>query len=260
MNPTDSLTPPAIILAGGFGTRLRSALPDGIPKPMATVSGRPFLEHLVRQLTDVGIERIVISTGFLAETIRNHFGDGSAFGAHISYSHETLPLGTGGAAALAASTLDGEACIVMNGDSYCEVDFASLIRRFRETAAKAIIVVREVDDPSRYGSVEIGESDRIIAFNEKSASPDIHARGWINGGVYILRKSALETIPTNISTSIERDFFPTLAARSLFAFKTSGLFIDIGIPQELERAQKLFGGPTPARSSPPLTQREGKEP
>ena len=243
-----SNSPTAIILAGGFGTRLREAVPD-LPKPLAPVAGRPFLSYLIGQLTSQGIRRIVLSTGYMAERIEAEIGDGTALSARISYVRESEPLGTGGAAALAARSAEGaQSFLVMNGDSYCDVDFDALLAKtheLRERAAnpaRAVVAVRQVEDVSRYGAVEMDEATgAITAFREKDAAEQ--KSGWINAGIYVLSPEVLAGIPPGRAVSIEREVFPSLVGAGIFGFKTTGrIFIDIGIPSEFARAQTLLAG------------------
>jgi D-glycero-alpha-D-manno-heptose 1-phosphate guanylyltransferase len=224
------------ILVGGLGTRLRSVLPDA-PKPMAPVSGRPFLEYLLAQISSSGCTDIVLCVGYKAEAIANYFGDGSKYGLEIRYSQEQELLGTAGALSIARSKIRSDPFLVMNGDSYCAIDFAALVNQHQLRGAKATIATTWVDDQSRYGNLVLGSEDSIVGFREKG---EASGSGYINAGIYLLNQSVLDLIPNGKCYSIERDIFPALAGKGLYAFKTSGMFIDMGIPSELERSQAVF--------------------
>ncbi len=216
-------------LAGGLGTRLRSVLAD-VPKPMAPVRGRPFLEYVIAHLARYGQTDIVLSTGHLGEQIRDHFGDGSGHGVNVVYSHEDRPLGTGGAIKLAEPHLGGDddSFMVMNGDSFLAADLSALIDHHRQRGALATLSVISTDDPSRYGGVELATDGSIVRFVEKgepTAGP-----GLINAGIYLFRRELLAEIPAGVGVSLEREVFPTLIGRGFCGLQQDAFFIDIGVP------------------------------
>jgi NDP-sugar pyrophosphorylase family protein len=226
---------PALILAGGLGTRLRKVLPS-TPKPLAEVGGAPFLELLVLQLRMQGVQKVVMCTGHLAEQIEQHFGDGKKWGVAIEYSRETSPLGTAGAVKLAEGCVgDRSAFLVMNGDSFLEFDLPRLISFHREHGGVATIVVRRVADSSRYGTVEMNDRHRVVAFKEKTGSA---TEGVINGGVYLFDRKLLPQIPDG-PASLEREIFPRLLDAGVYGIEETGLFIDIGTPEDYSRAQEM---------------------
>lgn len=225
-----------VILAGGMGTRLRSVLTD-IPKPMAYVHGRPFLEYLLAQMRLAGFTDVILCVGYKVEVIVNHFGDGKRYGVEIRYSREQELLGTAGALSQARPLIRSDPFLVMNGDSYCAVDFNELIERHQTRAAVATIVTTWIEHQSRYGSVVLGPQNAILGFSEK-AEPS--SSGYINGGIYMLSQRVLDLIPSGKYCSIERDVFPILVGRGLYAIKASGIFIDIGTPSELQRAETVL--------------------
>ncbi len=221
----------AIVLAGGFGTRLASRL-DGVPKPMAPVAGRPFLEILLTQLRCAGCARVLLSVGHLHNVIQDYFG--SAFdGMSIDYVIESVPLGTGGAIRLALAKATEESVLVLNGDTFLSADFAGMLRFHAAEAATVTIAVIHQPDIARYGGVVI-EGNRIVGFDEKGCS----GPGWINGGAYVLSKNLAWPPALAQKFSIERDFFvPQVARLRPAAYKVDGYFLDIGIPEDLDRAQ-----------------------
>ncbi|MGF1485447.1 MAG: D-glycero-beta-D-manno-heptose 1,7-bisphosphate 7-phosphatase [Opitutales bacterium] len=226
----------AVVLAGGLGTRL-GELTKTCPKPLIPVGGKPFLEYLFWNLRRHGITRIVLSIGYLAEQIQNHFGDGSAFGLEIVYVIEAEPAGTGGAVKLCLPHLD-ERFFVLNGDTLFDVNYLALFADWPEGHRGSFIALRQVDDVSRYGEVTTDASGRVTNFGEKSAS----GPGWINGGIYLMERAVIEALPAGQS-SLERDCFPKLVeAGQLVARRFDGFFIDIGLPETLAEGQTSLPG------------------
>jgi D-glycero-alpha-D-manno-heptose 1-phosphate guanylyltransferase len=227
----------AVVLAGGMGTRLRSVVADR-PKVLAPVAGRPFLTYLLDQIADAGIRRVVLSTGHLAEQFNSVIGNRYRDIA-ITYAHEEQPLGTGGAIRFACGFTDADQLLVMNGDSYCDANLAEYIEWHVGGRHDVSLMLAKVDDSSRYGTVEIDGHGRIRAFIEKRPE---HTAGYINAGVYLLRRAMLEEMPSGPS-SIERDVFPQwLEKRSVMGWVTDGAFIDIGVPSDYERSQEFMRG------------------
>ena len=171
----------ALILCVGLGTRLRRVIDDR-PKPMASVAGKPFLEYLIWQLKRYGFRDIVLCIGYLGDQVRAYFGDGSDWDVHISYSHEPEPLGTGGAVKLAEALIREDNFLVMNGDSFLDIDLNGLVNYHFEKRALATMALVEVENPARYGAVEINERGEIKNFVEKGMSS---RSKLINGGIYV---------------------------------------------------------------------------
>ena len=229
----------AIILCGGKGTRLQTMVRD-VPKPLAQVSGRPFLEYIMEQLSDWGIKHALLSTGHLANKIKAHFGNHYQ-GIDITYVHEGSPLGTGGAMALASTFLynntDRKPVIVMNGDSYCQVDFASASLSHTDSRLPITFVLSEVPDVNRYGAVELKINGSINTFEEKGKRT---GPGLINAGIYFIKPSLLKTIPLGQKLSFEHDVLPDWIDNGINGFVSNGTFIDIGTPESFSHAQSLF--------------------
>lgn len=226
----------AVILAGGLGTRLRSVVADR-PKVMAEIAGRPFLTFLLDQLLSVAIERVVLCTGYKAELVSSVLGQ-SYRGLTLDYSEETEPLGTGGALRLALPRLSAETVLVMNGDSYCAAD----LNRFRAThsarGATASLLLTEVPDTSRFGRVEYLPDGQVTAFSEKG---QVTGRGWINAGIYLLRRELLATVETGRAVSLEREVFPRwITEQRLFADPLGTRFLDIGTPESYAAAETFL--------------------
>jgi D-glycero-alpha-D-manno-heptose 1-phosphate guanylyltransferase len=221
----------AIILAGGFGTRLASRL-HNIPKPMAPVAGRPFLEILLGYLGRNGCTRALLSVGHLHEVIIDHFG-ASFGGIEIEYVIEHEPLGTGGAIRAALGQVRESSALVLNGDTFLAADLAALLAAHTAAGATFTMAIAEQPDIARYGGVVV-ENNRIVGFEEKGRS----GPGWINAGVYAIARDLVWPPELKERFSFERDYLvPQLKKISPLAFPVGGFFLDIGIPEDLDRAQ-----------------------
>ena len=235
MTSTRTFDIPALILAGGLGTRLREVVPDQ-PKVIAPVGTRPFLSYILDQLADSGLRTAILCTGHRAEQVEECFG-GKHRSLRLLYSREAAPLGTAGAIRLALPLVDQEVALVLNGDSHCDVDLTAFAARHRERKAAASIALARMEDTSRFGRVEFNGDDQITKFAEKSAAS---GPGWVNAGIYLLRRSVIESIPSGRAASLERDVFPGLIGQGLCGFRSGGRLWDIGVPDEYARAQAEF--------------------
>jgi len=226
----------AVILAGGLGTRLREAVVDR-PKVLAEVNGRPFITYLLDQLVAAGFHKAVLCTGYMAELVRETLGS-SYRGIELLYSTEDSPLGTGGALRLALPLVASDPLLVMNGDSYCQVDLGLLLDSHCRREMEASLVLAPVEDISRYGAVDITDAGIITNFSEKGCR---QGYGLINAGIYLLRRSVVTAIHDDAMISLERDVFPVLTSRhQLQGVRTNGRFIDIGIPADYFAATAFF--------------------
>jgi D-glycero-alpha-D-manno-heptose 1-phosphate guanylyltransferase len=227
----------AVILAGGFGTRLKEVVKD-VPKPMAPVNGTPFLAYVCRYLKKYDIKNIIFSTGYLSEKIETYFHENFE-GVQTSYSKETTPLGTGGAVRLAIKNSRDEEILVLNGDSFFDVPLDEFYKKHNEKNGDGSLALRYVLDTSRYGTIDRDEQNKIICFQEKTGTA---SQGFINGGVYIIKPSSfLKNTPSEGPFSIEKDFFEKQVGQlDLYGFEYSGYFIDIGIPADYMKAQHDF--------------------
>jgi D-glycero-alpha-D-manno-heptose 1-phosphate guanylyltransferase len=227
---------PALFLVGGMGTRLRPVL-SSMPKPLAPIGDVPFLELLILQFRSQGLRRLVMCTGFQAQQIEEALGDGRKWDVAIEYSKESSPLGTAGAIKQAEHLLSGTSdFLVMNGDSFLELDLQQLLRFHQEHGAWASIAVRRVADAARYGTVEVDRQNRVVRFGEKLG---IQKPSLVNGGVYVFKRDVLQHIPEGPG-SLEKDVLPRLVEHGTFALEQTGMFIDIGTPQDYARAQALY--------------------
>lgn len=228
----------AIVLAGGFGTRIRHLLPD-VPKPMAMVAGRPFLEHVVRYLATFGLSRVILSTGYLSEAIEAHFAAVRVPGVEVSCTREATPLGTAGGFLQAArhATPAPDAWLVLNGDSLVFSDFARFIDEFERARLPAAIMGLRLNDAGRYGTIETGPDGALARFAEKRPGA-----GLINAGVYLFRPALLAEFPAKTPLSFETEVFPSLLSRGvrIFVQPVEAPFLDIGTPESLARAEEFI--------------------
>jgi len=230
-----------IILAGGFGTRLRHLIKD-VPKPMSMVSGLPFLQFLLRKLQKSGIERVILSTGYLHEKIEAYFGN-SFENVSISYSQEFEPLGTGGAIQLALTQAQTEHVLVLNGDTLFDIDLTLFYQFYIEKKTSLAIALRKVEDVSRYGAVKINEEAKIIGFAEKN---ELQGKGLINGGTYLLNRNLFDTQKEKKTFSFEKDILEKqYHTKEFFGLPFDNYFIDIGVPEDFNRAQTELSIYTP---------------
>jgi len=233
MNP-GSMTTEVIILAGGLGTRLQGVLGD-IPKCMATVAGKPFLEYQLSYLQQKGYSRIILSVGHLRTPIMEHFG-AHWNGCSIRYSVEETPLGTGGAILQASRMSTSGQLLVLNGDTYFRVETEKLHDAMHFQHADAVIALRNVPDSGRYGTVVTGENCRIMKFSEKDPAA---GEGLINGGIYLMQREFILGSGFHGTFSLEKELFPRACSEKiLIGVEYDDYFLDIGIPEDLERAQK----------------------
>ena len=214
----------AIILAGGMGSRLRDVVTD-IPKPMAPVGGKPFLEYIIAMLAGRRFRHIILSVGYRKEIIESYFENGSRWGVDISYSGEDAPLGTGGSVREALRTADEPYSLILNGDTFNDLDFGEM--EVHHLSRKRLVTIGLIhrDDAGRYGSIRLNHTSDIAGFSEKSGS----GPGYVNRGVYIMDRAVLDRMPSG-RFSLEEDLFPELVAAGMTGFISRGFFIDMGIP------------------------------
>lgn len=225
-----------LILAGGLGTRLRSVVGD-TPKSMAQVGGRPFLEYLILQIRRAGLSEVVLCTGHGADVIERYFGTGNGSGVDIAYSREPEPYGTGGALRLAASRFPAKRSLVMNGDSFFDIQLETLWQRHQTTPARVTMALARGVEGMRYGVVGIDPTGSVTSFVEKatgSSSDRLTAEpGLINAGLYVMEAPILAAIPEGRPVSLEREVLPTLVGDGLRGEVFSAHFTDIGVPEDL---------------------------
>jgi NDP-sugar pyrophosphorylase family protein len=228
-----------LVIAGGLGTRIQSALGD-TPKLLAPISGRPYLAYLLDWLRRFGAKRIVLGLGHRAQAVIDFLDRNKS-----SYDDLTVvtvtepePLGTAGAIRFARPNLRTDPVLVMNGDSFANADLCSFVAHHRRVGAKATLLCAEVDDAGRYGRVELDGKGRIRGFIEKV--PDFHGRSTVSAGVYLFSAALLDEIAAGGAVSLERDVFGRAASGSIYAFAGPFAFIDIGTPESLKLAERVF--------------------
>jgi D-glycero-alpha-D-manno-heptose 1-phosphate guanylyltransferase len=222
----------AIILAGGLGTRLRSAVPD-LPKCMAPVNGRPFISYVMDYFASCGISRFILSLGYMHEVITDYISRQYPY-ADIIYSIEQEPLGTGGAIKLACEKATDENVLVTNGDTLFKAGIATILDFHTKHHAECTLTLKPMANFSRYGVVTLCEDGHVQSFKEKQ----FYAEGLINGGLYVLNTQCFlkEGLPEKFS--FEKDYLEKrYAQRAMFGIAQDAYFIDIGIPEDYQRVQ-----------------------
>lgn len=227
----------AILLVGGRGTRL-APLTNNTPKPMLQVAGVPFTEHQINKARAAGITEIVLATSFKAELFEPYFGDGKNFGISIKYAIEEVALGTGGAISNAGSMLEGSGPVaIFNGDVLSKHDLDGQFKFHQANGADVTLYLTEVEDARAYGAVELDNTGRVTAFNEKMENPPTNI---INAGCYIFNRGIIDSIPVGKVISVERETFPQLLASGakVFGFVDKSYWLDIGTPAALLKASR----------------------
>jgi len=225
---------PALILCGGTGSRLQPVVSD-VPKALATVAGKPVIHRIFDHLIANGIEECVLCTGYMGAMIQKTIGNRYE-GLRIMYSHETSPLGTGGAVKKAVEDLSLAACLVINGDTLFDYDVREFIEWSVRSEAVATILLTALDDAQDYGLVVTDDAHRVLSFQEKPTQP---TAGLVNTGVYYFQAVALDDFLSGSTLSMETDILPSLVNGRLYASIVSGAFQDIGTPGRFEAANKL---------------------
>ena len=221
----------ALILCGGLGTRLRP-LTNEIPKPKVPIDSKPFLEYLIDNLKRFGIVDIILAVGYKEEIIREYFGDGLKIGVNIKYSVEKELLGTAGAIWNAHRLLNSD-FMVINGDTYLDIDFEKFIYFHKLSKSRVTMALINSEDVSRYGSVIIDSNNNVVVDKKGNCSD----KGLINAGYYLLNKEIMDNIPANTNCSLQDDIFPNIRIKG---FISNGYFIDIGVFESYEKFKNEF--------------------
>ena len=228
----------SVILAGGYGTRVKHLLPN-VPKPMASVADKPFLEWILRYLKSQGITQNVLSTGYLSEVIEEHFQNQPIPDIEVYCCREKQPLGTAGGFlnGVKKTNISPNAWLVMNGDSLIVAQFNKMTSYLDDYDVNGVILGVSVEDTSRYGSLVIDKSGNLLSFAEKR-----QGTGIINSGVYLFRHQILEKFPSKLPLSFEYDVFPTLLReqKTIKVHQIKAPFLDIGTPETLPKAEAFI--------------------
>lgn len=228
----------AAILCGGLGTRLRPVIGEQ-QKVMVAVDGQPFLEILIDELAGQGVQRIVLLTGYQAEDLQNYFSK-KKNGPQLNFSKENMPLGTGGALKQAKALIQSDPFFLLNGDSYCRVDFSEMLKFHQSQVALCTIALSSVENQDDYGTVVIDGNKRVTAFKEKNVTRDPGPVTRINAGVYCLSQDIFKRLPAVEKFSLETEVFPQLIQDRVYGFDTHNSLTDIGTPERLKTAQSNF--------------------
>jgi mannose-1-phosphate guanylyltransferase len=223
----------AVILVGGEGTRLRP-LTSTVPKPVVPLVDRPFIAYMLQWLAEHGVDDVIMSCGFLATSVRNVLGDGSAYGLRLRFVEEPDPRGTAGALKYAESMLD-ERFLMLNGDVLTDIDLSAQVAQHERTGAKATLALVPVADPSAYGLVHLDPENAVLDFVEKP-SPDQIDTNLISAGAYVLDREVLELVPGDRKVSIEREVWPLLVGDGLYGYPSESYWLDIGTPDRYLKA------------------------
>jgi len=219
-----------LVLCGGEGTRLRPVVGDR-PKGLADIAGRAFLDILVDELLAQGFRRLVLCTGYRAEQIARHFSRRSD--AEFVFSAEPHPLGTGGAVRHALPLVRADTFAVVNGDSFCRVEYAELFRLHGRTGALASVVLTPATERTDVGFAELAADGRVVSFNEKQARTPL-----VNAGIYVVARQLIERQPPGAAFSLERELLPqAIRAGTCYGHVVPGPLVDIGTPERYSAAQ-----------------------
>jgi mannose-1-phosphate guanylyltransferase len=227
----------AVILVGGFGTRLRP-LTLNTPKPLIPLVNRPFFDHTLYMLRLHKVREVVLAVGYRSETFQRTYGDGSGQGMKLEYVYEDEPLDTGGAIKnVEAHLTPGESFLVFNGDVLTDLDLTDMLRYHREKGSVCTISLTPVEDPSQYGVVDMDSAGKIERFTEKPKREEATSN-WINAGTYIMETEVLAGIPAGQRWSVERAVFPGLlkGGSPLYGYKSNAYWMDIGTPDKYMQA------------------------
>lgn len=216
----------AIILAGGFGTRLQSVVSD-VPKPMAPINGKPFLEYILLYLKKYGINKVVLAVSYKKDIIKDYFKD-SFYGIKIIYSEENEPLGTGGAIKHALENIENNNVYVLNGDTFFDFNISNMSIK----NSKIQIALKKMYDFDRYGCVCVNDLGIIKSFHEKKYTKS----GYINSGIYLINKYIFEDFNLNIKFSFENFLEENVKKLQIETIVGEGYFVDIGIPEDYKKA------------------------
>lgn len=224
-----------VILCGGMGTRLKAIIDDK-PKPMAEIDKRPFIDILIGHISTFGFQRFILCAGYKAELVQEYYKNKKCR-VEILIRKEQELLGTGGAVKNAWPLIDSNPFLVLNGDSFLDMDLYKFVEFHLEKKALLSIALIDAKDTNGYGSIETDSSDRIVKFREKEEKSQ---ESMINAGVYLFNREIFSLMPSNKKFSLEYDFFPKIVGSKFYGYLTKGFFIDIGTPERYMQAKQLL--------------------
>jgi len=224
-----------VILCGGMGTRLKTVV-DGKPKPMAEIDNRPFIDILIGYISTFGFQRFILCTGYKAESIQEYYKSKKCEVEILIIKEQEL-LGTGGAVKNVQPLIGSNPFLVLNGDSFLDMDLCKFVEFHLEKKALLSIALINTKDAKSYGSIEVDNSGRITEFCEKKEK---NQESIINAGIYLFNREIFSLMPSARKFSLEYDFFPKIVNREIYGYLTKGLFIDIGTPERYAKAKQLL--------------------
>lgn len=240
----------AVVLVGGQGTRLRP-LTSTVPKPVVPLVDRPFMAYMLEWLAGHGVDDVILSLGFMAGALREVLGDGSRYGVELRYVEEPEPRGTAGALKFAQEHLE-ERFLMLNGDVLSDMDLTAQIAQHEATGATGTLALVPVENPSAYGLVRLNDDRSVKGFLEKPEPEEIDTN-LISAGAYVLEREVLDLIAPDTNVSIEREVWPQLVGRGLFAYPHDAYWLDIGTPATyLEASLDLVAGRVHAAGVQPI--------
>ncbi|MFH1309976.1 MAG: nucleotidyltransferase family protein [Candidatus Omnitrophota bacterium] len=224
-----------VILCGGLGKRLRPVVSDR-PKPMAEVNSEPFLDTVIKYAASFGFKRFIFCTGYKAEAIKNYY-EGRTNSLEFVFSQEKEPLGTGGAVKNAAELIKSDPFLVMNGDSFCDLNFCDFFKFHTIKKAVFSIALSRPKNDQNSGIVVVDRDKRIVAFKEKSGA---EKGNYCNAGIYFMKREIFRIMGNKEVFSLEYDMFPALVGKDCYGYYEGNDFIDIGIPRNLAKASNFI--------------------
>lgn len=226
-----------LILCGGFGRRMQGIIKK-VPKPMAEIGGRPFLDILIDCVSSFGFRRFILCLGYMGDIIKRHYQkrDDSL---KILFSQESQPLGTAGALKHAETLINSNPFLVMNGDSLCHFGLDKFVDFYINKKALFALVLAKAKPGKDYGVVSLGNNDQITQFKEKTKAKE---NGLINAGIYLFASSILSMIPANKNFSLEHDLFPQIINNRFYGYIAEEELLDIGTPEKYKKAKRMLIG------------------
>tara|TARA_B100000029_G_scaffold512745_1_gene610283 strand:+ start:356 stop:1102 length:747 start_codon:yes stop_codon:yes gene_type:complete len=218
----------AIIIAGGFGTRLNSLFPK-TPKSLVPLNKIPFIYYLLEKLIDYGIKEVIICTGFLRDSYKKELGT-KYKSLQINYSEENEPLGTAGALKNIPIEKIKNLNLVLNGDCFCDFNFDLMLQDYQNQNNGIMILIKSIENDGNFGQILINSSNKVLNFLEKTNNKEVILA---NLGYYLIDKASFKMLPEKFPSSLEYDFFPKMIHKNFYAFKTSEEFLEIGTPESL---------------------------
>ena len=224
------------ILCGGKGERLKPIVADR-PKPMAEIEEEPFLDILIDYAAGFGFRRFILGIGHKKDFIKKYYRKNKR-NFEILFSEEDEPLGTAGAVKNAEGIIKSDPFIVMNGDSFCRIDFNRFIDFYFEREASVCIAASFMEGGKEFGEIVLNHEERVVDFNEKE-EPKRLPKHLVNAGIYIMDRAIFSDIPEGKNISMEKEIFPNILQREVYGFCINKEFIDIGTPERLEKAREI---------------------